>query len=148
MLIAIIRLIGTLALLWMVWDLSCENSRQYRKIKSLESQIHNQKFVIDAHRISKMTAWQLLREYKLKNPPRNRFVAIKHEEVAKLWFDLAALVLKDVPYTNHLKPCRYCHRFDSGVKHITTDGLNGYYHPFCASEIVRDAREELARRMS
>ncbi len=47
-----------------------------------------------------------------------------------------------------LTPCKYCHRYDAKVELIQTDGLNGRYHPFCASEIVRSMCEELARRMA
>lgn len=45
-------------------------------------------------------------------------------------------------------PCRYCHRYDGQVEHINSDGLKGFYHPFCHSEVLRLMREELTRRMT
>lgn len=48
----------------------------------------------------------------------------------------------------HLELCRFCYRHDEKVELIDSDGLKGYYHPFCHSEILRSMREELGRRMS
>lgn len=48
----------------------------------------------------------------------------------------------------HLIPCKYCKRYDDQVKFLDSDGLKGFYHPFCHSEILRLMREELAHRMT
>lgn len=48
----------------------------------------------------------------------------------------------------HLVPCKYCQRYDDQVKFLDSDGLKGFYHAFCHSEILRVMRDELARRMN
>lgn len=45
-------------------------------------------------------------------------------------------------------PCFYCKRYDSKVEKITSDGLNGHYHPHCAATVLHEAMAELMKRMS
>ncbi len=139
MLIYIIKIFSIIFLLYMVWKLSGENTRQYSKIRELRDQIHDQKELTDRYRV--LNLGNGVEAIRMGNTWYARF-----KDHVFVWNGEEFRCIESTQ--RHLEVCRYCHRHDEKVKRITTDGLNGYYHPFCASEIIREVREELAERMS
>lgn len=117
----------------------------YERISLLEKEA-------DASHQSEIKAYMALREYKCNNPPRNSAFVISPEMFNEIKYKLYSFGSDAPSKKRDLTPCRYCRRYDSKVENFTdkirNDGLTGHYHPFCASEVIRQATAELHRRMA
>lgn len=141
-----------LALMWLFLCLLAKDAEAYNRRVDLQNKLRlateqkNEAFAL------RRSAFESLRQYKLNNPPRNRFVA--PEKMGEKYMSALSSLIEfyaieyRASHPRDLTPCKYCRRYDSKVERIKSDGLDGHYHSFCASEIVRHAREELARRMA